>query len=140
MEEACELAKPTWEMEGPAEAREAAGEGGRGVSEPRVETALWPRWPEAGEVGLEEEKGTLPRALSCSIWISTSTRAIIASQRARIEWKPFVGGQSRVGLTASSTGASSMRPQATPASAKALQPACERRVWQAWPLPEKEAG
>ena len=65
MEEACELAKPTWEMEGPAEAREAAGEGGRGVSEPRVETALWPRWPEAGEVGLEEEKGTLPRALSC---------------------------------------------------------------------------
>ena len=44
-----------------------------------------------------------------------------------------------MGLTASSTGASSMRPQATPASAKALQPACERRAWQARLLPEKDA-
>ena len=67
MEEACELAKPTWEMEGPAEAREAAGEGGRGASEPKLERALWPEWLKAGEFGLEAESGILPRALSCSI-------------------------------------------------------------------------
>ena len=61
------MAKPTWETDGPAEAREVAGEGGRGASEPKLERALWPEWLKAGELGLEAESGILPRALSCSI-------------------------------------------------------------------------
>ena len=61
------MAKLTWETDGPAEAREVAGEGGRGAGEPKWERAVWPEWLKAGELGLEVESGILPRALSCSI-------------------------------------------------------------------------
>ena len=53
-------------------------------------------------------------------------RATMASQRAMIEWKPLVGGQRRVGLTATSTGASSVSVHIVPASEKARAPACSR--------------
>eukprot|EP00966_Prymnesium_polylepis_P004116 94241-Prymnesium_polylepis.1 len=55
-------------------------------------------------------------------------------------WKRLVGGQSRVGLTASSTGAPSISLQATPASAKALQPAADKRAWQERLHAEKVVG
>ena len=110
------------------------GDGGRRKGEPTDARGEERRAVGAGEVGRELGAGSRPRFLSCSIWISTSVRAIMASHRARMEWKPLVGGLRSTGFTADSTGDSSMRAHATPASAKARAPACESKALQARPV------